>query len=603
MYWRTPDVRQITIENTFEGQNSIYSFVNNAIGKNYSELSDFAIEYFNKQENPKYFGQIISYINFLGLIELDSESNGKVKTNDLLEDIYNRVLSFNDNSLAKEYFDYYLLMWQFPTPNIKNNRDADITKPYILILHILQLLSDINEEEAYLNEKDFYRLFDSPSIITIEDVTNEYISDIISKRDEAVSLSHDALKRKVSYYGALLSESSLLTFNESNYPNSENFMFGLRKNIDTKMRINAIVNKYKDNYFSFDPTLSASDKTVIGKWSEWINDKQKFINWRRIKMLFDRVEGFYGYCTEMGFYYDKDLLRRFITSLEAKPFLILTGISGSGKTKIAELWAEYIGNTEQRKMHISVGSNWTDNKKLLGYKNIVRQDEYIQTQLVELIYRANDNEYDDYIVILDEMNLSHVERYFSDFLSALESLNHEIKLPDGKCAFWSHNLKIIGTVNIDETTYMFSPKVLDRANVIEMNASKPSKYIDEVIESDFKVYKKIREKEWFDQYTTILDLLFEALDGKLGYRVVDEISQYLKLNIDTFGKEMFIKSFDEQIMQKVLPKLHGSKAVLKPKLDKVSSLLNETEGFELSLSKIDEMNISLRKGYASYIGE
>ena len=110
---------------------------------------------------------------------------------------------------------------------------------------------------------------------------------------------------------------------------------------------------------------------------------------------------------------------------------------------IAELWSEYeksiYQNDKKRSLHISVGSNWNDNKKLLGFKNILlnsTEDSYNPTELVNFIKEANENEYNDYIVILDEMNLSHVERYFADFLSALESRLKEIKLPNGETIKW-----------------------------------------------------------------------------------------------------------------------------------------------------------------------
>ncbi len=604
MYWRTPDVRQITTINTFKEESSIYSFVSSAVGKNYDELTEYAIEYFDKKDNPKYFGQIISFINFLGLIELDEGSYGHVKANELLEDIYGRVTATHDFSLAKEYLDYYLSMWQFPTPNLNDNRQDSITKPYILIIRVLQGLYNRDPDEAYLSKKDFFRLFEHPSIRTIEDITHGYIDDIIKNRNTALALSQAVLNRKVSYYGALLSESYLLTFNPSDYGNSGDFMFGLKRNIDVNTHVGSIIRKYKDEYFIFDPDKNANDKEVLGHWSKWINDKEKFFYWRRQKMLIEDVGRFHDYCASKGFFYDKDLIRRFITSLDTKPFLILTGISGSGKTKIAELWADYRERTGDQKLHISVGSNWTDNKKLLGYKNIVMDDAYIKTKLVDIITEANSNEYEEFIVILDEMNLSHVERYFSDFLSALESLNHEILLPNNQKVYWKHNLKIIGTVNIDETTYMFSPKVLDRANVIEMNAVEPSKYIESVIDSENKVYTYLKDKVWFEKYLSIMDKLYSALGGKFGFRVIDEISQYLKINTDAFGDDVFSKSFDEQIMQKVLPKLHGSKAALKPRLNNLEETLGGEEGeYTLSLGKIKEMNEALKKGYASYIGD
>ena len=130
-------------------------------------------------------------------------------------------------------------------------------------------------------------------------------------------------------------------------------------------------------------------------------------------------------------------------------------------------------------INYSCGADWTNREPLLGYPNALEANKYVTPEngVLDLINRARIDETKPYFLILDEMNLSHVERYFADFLSTMESgdaiplhtidseearaggIPKQIKLPN--------NLFIIGTVNIDETTYMFSPKVLDRANTIE----------------------------------------------------------------------------------------------------------------------------------------
>ncbi|MCD7835140.1 MAG: hypothetical protein LUG83_00460 [Lachnospiraceae bacterium] len=322
-------------------------------------------------------------------------------------------------------------------------------------------------------------------------------------------------------------------------------------------------------------------------------------------MNIGRVNEFKKYCAERGFNYSDELIRRFVLSLESKPFLLLTGISGSGKTKIAELWISFLEEKDEAVgLQIAVGSNWTDNKKLLGFKNILLEENesYQETQLVKLIKEANATPDKDYIVILDEMNLSRVEMYFADFLSALESMNHLILLPDNKSIVWSDNLKIIGTVNVDESTYMFSPKVLDRANVIEMNGVSPETYINGVIESDEKIYKLIKDEGWFKKYVEILESLYNALNGEFAYRVIDEMTRYISINCKMYGSDGINMYLDEQICQKVMPKLHGSKAQLKPKLDKLEELF-KGEDYPLVASKLKKIQEDIKKGYASFIGD
>jgi 5-methylcytosine-specific restriction protein B len=168
---------------------------------------------------------------------------------------------------------------------------------------------------------------------------------------------------------------------------------------------------------------------------------------------------------------------RFTSSLMTKPFILLTGLSGSGKTKLAQAFSTWISKSSDQYCLIPVGADWTNREPLLGYLNALEKDSYIKPDngVLDLLLDAEKNPNIPFFLILDEMNLSHVERYFADFLSAMESglpiplhSNNGIMIAsDGTIIppeiSFNGNLFIIGTVNIDETTYMFSPKVLDRA--------------------------------------------------------------------------------------------------------------------------------------------
>lgn len=316
-------------------------------------------------------------------------------------------------------------------------------------------------------------------------------------------------------------------------------------------------------------------------------------------------------------------------SLLTKPFLILTGPSGTGKTRGA---IELAGAVCGEGCHelVAVGADWTDNRHVLGYLNPLETEEdgnrpiYETTVILDLILHANEEENRDkpHILILDEMNLSHVERYFADFLSAmeLEDKTDALKLHaagtavtrlgrevEGQIDFPT-NLFVIGTVNIDETTYMFSPKVLDRANVIEIHADPIT--LEHVIKQTPDERPQVESKDYgvsfldaarairVEDYDLVPQLppavrkaaadhlmsLFKIMKrgrGEFGFRTGKEVMDYLRTAHFLAGTDSaartswavvgetnggWMDSLDEQILQKILPKLHGSRSRLAPLL-------------------------------------
>ena len=255
---------------------------------------------------------------------------------------------------------------------------------------------------------------------------------------------------------------------------------------------------------------------------------------------------------------------------------------------------------------VPVGANWTDNTNIVGYYNVITED-YHSTPAYELIKQAKEDPTNPYFLILDEMNLSHVERYFADFLSAIESgeeiplygNNETLTLPD--------NLFIIGTVNVDETTYMFSPKVLDRANTIEFDTISAWDYMaSEINIDDFKGNIKYLQSPLEDSDISKLNIqdlkeilseisyddenLWDILAIELsafqetlkdssfdfGFRVINEILRFMvvawRYENEPENWDNWERYFDAQIKQKILPKLHGSEKAIGNVLTKLFNI-------------------------------
>lgn len=309
-----------------------------------------------------------------------------------------------------------------------------------------------------------------------------------------------------------------------------------------------------------------------------------------------------------GLLYSDDLIARFVISLMTKPFVILSGLAGSGKTQLALAFAKAMREKEEQVCVVPVGADWTNREPLLGYPNALEEGKYVlpETGVLQLLMKASVDPTHPYFLILDEMNLSYVERYFADFLSAMEShemiplwdnnsegtgeedaenaemVSSKVELPQ--------NLFIIGTINVDETTYMFSPKVLDRANVIEFKIDENDmlSYLDKEVHVDVKSISgslcdmavnfvelsKNPVETGFDDSKDMLLRFFNKLksvNAEFGFRSAMEIGRFIALSrsLGTLEEE---KAVDAAIVQKLLPKLHGSRKKLCPALSALWSI-------------------------------
>ena len=303
----------------------------------------------------------------------------------------------------------------------------------------------------------------------------------------------------------------------------------------------------------------------------------------------DQIDNIKKYIEGKGFTYSGDLIENFYLSLKSKPFVILAGTSGTGKTRLVRLFAEAIGATKDNGRYklVSVRPDWSDSSDLFGHVNL--QGEFVPGAIIDFIKTASDDLEHPYFLCLDEMNLARVEYYLSDFLSVIETRKWaddriqtdiitldkaadeeypELSLPE--------NLYVVGTVNMDETTFPFSKKVLDRANTIEFS------YVDLVpaFEDEVTDCKAIEENNEFlkTQYITLnsdidkterefvkkistelqaINEILQEANAHVGYRVRDEIVFYM-LNNEKAKLLDETEALDNEIMQKILPRIQGS---------------------------------------------
>ena len=346
----------------------------------------------------------------------------------------------------------------------------------------------------------------------------------------------------------------------------------------------------------------------------------------------------------------------FFTALRTKPFMLLAGISGTGKSRIVRKLAQATVTEELQKaegytgedfandrwtLHspanfelIQVKPNWHNSMDVIGYLSNIPSPHYVFTPFIEFIVKAWQHPEVPFFLCLDEMNLAPVEEYFAEFLSAIESRSFEgeeyltdpiikpfnsfgedvaktmvntlfpnftagdtesaitkvIKHFRTKGLTLPKNLIVIGTVNMDETTFSFSRKVLDRAMSVEMNEVNYDSFLTDTTDDDLKaiveafeqnddadlnallVDRHIEAREIIDDlgedakftidYLKRINALLEGTPFKLGYRAANEALIYLQASQE-FGQTDRIAALDNFTLMKILSRIEGDETKLK----------------------------------------
>ena len=300
------------------------------------------------------------------------------------------------------------------------------------------------------------------------------------------------------------------------------------------------------------------------------------------------ISGLKHKAKELNLFYDEIDLINFHISMKSSNLVILAGMSGTGKSKLIKVYGEALGLSYEQINFIPVRPSWAEDSDLIGYVDSLH-NVYVpgESGLINILLEADEKKDKIFIICLDEMNLARVEHYFSQFLSVLEmdkknkilrlynndmgnKLYNANKYPSN--ILIGENVLFVGTVNIDESTYHFSDKVLDRANVINLTKQRFS-----AIEEQVEVQKSDLKEFHFSEYNNfinksnkglneneakLLDELHEKLNDLnknfgIGFRVFKQISVYL-LNIPDSSGISRQNGFDIQVVQRILTKIRGS---------------------------------------------
>ncbi len=304
---------------------------------------------------------------------------------------------------------------------------------------------------------------------------------------------------------------------------------------------------------------------------------------------------------EEGLYFDMDTIRVFISAFSASQFMILEGLSGTGKSSLPRYFSKFVGG---RLLFTPVQATWRDKSSILGFFNEFSKT-YSETDFLLQLYHANYHPDQIHIFVLDEMNISRVEYYFADLLSVLEYPKEEWKLrllqvpygfvPPDQIADGTIRIMpgcyFVGTANKDDSTFSIADKVYDRAITIDFDyRNKPFKVTDEVspislsasklqsLYADAIANEENRMKDSdYEKLETLTAFVYDQFDITFGNRIMTQIDNLVPTFIACGGSKEDILDF--LFARKVLVKLEGRfEEYVKGALNQLMQLLQSTYG-------------------------
>ena len=321
---------------------------------------------------------------------------------------------------------------------------------------------------------------------------------------------------------------------------------------------------------------------------------------------------------EEKLYFELDTIRIFVSGFATSHFMILEGLSGTGKSSLPRYFAKFIN---AKVLFLPVQATWRDKSNILGYFNEFSKS-YSETDFLAALYEANYNPDQINIFVLDEMNISRVEYYFADFLSVLEypenewrlrvmqlpyNFNPPIKLEDGYVTI-TNNSYFVGTANKDDSTFSIADKVYDRAITIDfdnrnipfevkgeasrINLSKT--HLHNLYASALLVKENCMNDEDFKKFQTISDFIYKEFDVAFGNRILNQIEVIVPTFVACGGKKEDILDF--LLTRKIIVKLEGRfEEYVKGALKRLLALINKTYGPNVFVRSEKEINSLIRK--------
>lgn len=301
--------------------------------------------------------------------------------------------------------------------------------------------------------------------------------------------------------------------------------------------------------------------------------------------------------SRLHLYYDINLIRLFIAAFASNKLIILEGISGTGKTSLAYAFGSFVKNDTTV---ASVQPSWRDSTEIFGYFNEFTK-KFNETEILEKMYEAHFND-EIYLTLLDEMNISRVEYYFAEMLSILELPNKKDwkielvpnvwpndpkKLEDGKLQL-PENMWYVGTINNDDSTFMITDKVYDRAMPIAIDDkceafealdTEPLKISYKYLDNTFKTAMKDNEvsQETLDKVAKLDRYVIDHFRLSFGNRIVKQLREFVPVFVGCGGTE--VAGIDYVIAHKILRKFEQlNLAYIKDEIDGLISYLEELFG-------------------------